>query len=242
MTLRTVFSALFADYGAVFTTAATHTNYDAVVTQIAVVTVTPVARAIVAYSATFAKFIVALRTSFSAIGTNKGAVFASFVAPHAHYRTIAAQIAIRTESVIVCALVAYSTVFAEIIVTLRTTFSAIRAKDGAPFARFAAAKAHYRTIATQITAITETIFTARAIVAYSATFTKIIVTLRTKLSAVGTKDGAVFAKVATAQTHYRTIAAQRAIMTEISIILRAFVAYSATLAKFIVTLGTAFSA
>ena len=90
-------------------------------------------------SAAFAKIIETLRTSFSATLANGGAVFASFVAPHAHYRAIATQRAIRTESVIACAIGAYSTVKTEFIVTLRTMFFATGAKNGAPFAIFATA-------------------------------------------------------------------------------------------------------
>lgn len=69
----------------------------------------------------------------SAIGANIGAIFASFAASQTDYRTIGAQKAIRAE-VSACAVVAYSTVNTKAIVTIRTMFSAIGTKNGAPFA------------------------------------------------------------------------------------------------------------
>ena len=78
--------------------------------------------------------------------------------------------------------------------------------------------------------MTEIIFTC-ALVAYSATFAKAIVTTRTIFSAIGTKSGAVFASFVAIRAYYRTITAQFAVITEISLTARANVASSAVCAK-----------
>ena len=243
VTLRTVFSALLADYGAVFTTAATHTNDDAVGTQIAVVAVTPIARAVVAHTATFTKIIVTLATMFAAALAKDGAVFA-MAAFDAYYRTIRTQTACYAKTFVAArALVACSTINAKIIVTYLTVFSAIGTKIGARFASFAAPRAYDCTITAQKAVITEIAFTARAVVAYFATFTKIIITQRTMFSAIGANDvGARFASFAAPRADYRTIAAQKAVIAKTSFPACAHVAYSATFAKIIIALVTVFAA
>ena len=132
----------------------------------------PVARANVAYSATFAKTIVTTRTIFSAIGTKSGAVFASFVAIRAYYRTTTAQF----------------TVITEISLTARANVasSAVCAKDGAIFTRAAIFAAFHVITSSAIGAsiIVDTVITHAAIFAYKIIVPPMITTATGTIHAV----------------------------------------------------------
>ena len=106
-------------------------------------------------------------------------------------------------------------------------FCTTGAKDGAIFASFVASHAHYRATGTQIAIITKIIFTACANVAYSATFAKMIIARRTSLSAIGANGRAIFTSFKAPPANYRTIFAQFAVITEISVTAGAIVASSA---------------
>ena len=114
-------------------------------------------------------------------------------------------------SAILRASVAGSATFAKIIVTRRTSFSAIGAKDGAAFTSLFAVRAYYRTTTAQFAVVTEVSVTTRANVAGSA---------------VGTKYSAIFTPSALiAAFHVITFSAIRT-----SIIVDTFITHSAIVA------------
>ena len=83
--------------------------------------------------------------------------------------------------------------------------------------------AYYRAIGTQITGIAKIRLAACAIIAHAAVYAELIVTHRTMLVAFGTEIGTPFANFAASHADYRTIAAQTAAITEVSLAARAVV-------------------
>ena len=104
----------------------------------------------------------------------------------------------------------------------------------------APARTHYRTIFAQVASVAETALVARALVAFSAVGTNIIVTRATTLAAFGAKDRA--ARTMTAQAHFRTIITQITGIAETFFKAGAIIASPAVKAYRIATLRTIFSA
>ena len=190
---------------AIITSSASAADKRAVSAQVTLFAIIPFPCALVAYSATFAHIEIALGAMLAASLAYVRAVLA-LITSGAHDCAIRTQIAgIAKIFNAACTLVAFSAFYAKIVVAFVAMLSAIIAQRRA--IRTMSAQAHDRAVIAQHTSIAKTFFVARALVATSAIFANVIATFRAVLSAIGTKDGTIFAMV-TSGAYYRAVRTQ----------------------------------
>ena len=238
ITFATTFAAVGTKNGAVGTMSA-QAHFRTTITQITGIANTVFkTRAVVASSALKAYRIATLRTILSALMAYQRAIITTS-ASVTYERAVSAQVALFAIITFSRALVAYSTTFADVEITLRAMLTASLAHVRTVLALITSG-AHYRAIRAQKTRITKIFDPACALVAFSAFNAKIVVALVATLIAIVTERRTT--RTMPAQAHDRAVIAQKTSIAKTFFTACALVASPAVFADIIATLGATFSA